>query len=71
MMIDRRAFIAATASLTLAPVLDLSAAQPSASEANVGRAVVLLIEGWSEPQQGDAADAVSIRVSHSWRTAWR
>jgi len=69
-MIDRRTFIAATASLTLARVLDLSPAQPLAAETAIGR-VVLVIEGWSTPGQSSATDAVSIRISRSWRTAWR
>jgi len=69
-MIDRRTFIAATASLTLAPVLDLSPAQPLAAETAIG-GVVLVIEGWNAPDQGSTTDAVSIRISRSWRTAWR
>jgi hypothetical protein len=69
-MIDRRTFIAATASVTLAPMFGLSPAQHSASEAAMGR-VVLAIEGWSALGQSDAAETVSIRISHAWRTAWR
>jgi hypothetical protein len=69
-MIDRRAFIAATASVTLAPVVGLSPSQPLAAETAIGR-VVLVIEGWNAPDRSSADDAVSIRISQSWRTAWR
>jgi len=68
-MIDRRAFIAATASVSLAPVLGLPS-QPLAAE-TAASPIVLVIEGWSTPNQGSATDAVSIRISQSWRTAWR
>jgi hypothetical protein len=69
-MIDRRTFIAATASLTFAPVLDLSPAHPLAAQTAMGR-LVLVIEGWSAPNQNSASDAVSIRIDRAWRTAWR
>jgi hypothetical protein len=69
-MIDRRSFIAATASVTFAPMLGLSPSQLSASEAAMGR-VILTIDGWSAPDQSDANDTLSIRINRSWRTAWR
>jgi hypothetical protein len=69
-MIDRRTFIAATASVTLAPVLGLSPAQPLVGETAIGP-VVLVIEGWSAPDQSSPNDALSISISRSWRTAWR
>ena len=69
-MIDRRTFIAATASLTFAPMLDLSPAQPLAVQTAMG-VVVLEIEGWSAPNQLIVSDAVSIRIDRAWRTAWR
>ena len=68
-MIDRRTFIAATAS-ALAPVLGLSPAQPLVGETAIGP-VVLVIEGWSAPDQSSPNDALSINISRSWRTAWR
>ena len=48
--------------------LGLSPAQPLAAEKAMGR-VVLVIEGWNAPDQSSATNAVSIRISQSWRTA--
>jgi len=70
MMIDRRTFVASTAAVALVPALDLLPAQPSTPEAGTGR-LVLMIEGWSVPDESGAADAAWIRIGHSWQTAWR
>ena len=70
MIIDRRTFVAGTASIALAPALDLLPVQLPASEARAGP-LVLMIDGWSSPSESDAADAVWIRIGHTWRTAWR
>lgn len=70
MMIDRRTFMAGTTSITLAPALDLLPVQLPTSETPAGQ-LVLMIEGWSTPGESNAADAVLITISRSWRTAWR
>lgn len=70
MMIDRRTFVAGTASVALAPVLDLLRVQLPPSE-TPARQLVLLIDGWNLPNESNAADAVWIRIGSSWRTAWR
>ena len=70
MMIDRRAFVAGTASVAVVPALSVLPAQLSPSEIATGR-LVLMIEGWSLPEEGGAADVAWIRIGHAWRTAWR
>ena len=70
MMIGRRTFVAGTASVAVAPALDLLAAQLPSPETTVGR-VVLLVEGWSVPDESGAANAVWIRIGRSWPVAWR
>jgi hypothetical protein len=70
MMIDRRTFVAGSASLAVAPALDLLPVQLPTPETTIGR-VVLLVEGWSVPDESGAASAVWLRIDRSWRTAWR
>ena len=70
MMIDRRTFVASTAAVALAPALDLLPVQPPTPEAGIGR-FVLMIDGWSVPDESGAADAAWIRIGRSWQTAWR
>ena len=75
MSIDRRAFVAGTALVVVAPGLDLLPTQALASAStanarNVSR-VVFMIEGWSARDAGSKDDEVWIRIGHSWRTAWR
>lgn len=67
-MIDRRAFVAGTALLAVAPAVGFLPTTLSASAANANN-LVFKIEGWSVPS--DSADEVWIRVGRSWRTAWR
>jgi hypothetical protein len=69
-MIDRRDFIAGTTLIFVAPTLQLLPSQQPSSVASQSR-VVFMIDGWSV--QDDRADAnqVWIRISNSWRTAWR
>jgi hypothetical protein len=68
MMVDRRAFVAGTALLAVAPgLLPLDAAADVAD----GRSPVLMIDGWSMQDDGDPSNQVWIRLGHGWRTAWR
>ena len=69
MTIDRRTFVAGTASVALVPALSVLPAQLPTSKIAIGR-LVLMIEGWS-PDQSEAVDAAWIRIGTSWRTAWR
>jgi hypothetical protein len=70
MTIDRRLFVAGTASAALAPTLAMLPVQlptpPTASSH-----LVLKIDGWSVPDASDTADVAWIRISHSWRATWR
>jgi len=70
MMISRRTFVAGSALVAVAPALDLLPAQLPTPETTIGR-VVLLVEGWSVPDESGAANAVWIRIDRSWRAAWR
>ena len=70
MMIDRRTFVAGTASVALVPALGVLPAQLPPSEIATSR-LVLMIEGWSVPDEDGAADAAWIRIGNSWRTVWR
>ena len=69
MIIDRRAFVAGTALLAAAPAFRL---MPMDAAASVADAVpVLMIDGWSAPDDGDPGNQIWMRVGHGWRTAWR
>lgn len=70
MMLDRRTFVAGTAAVALAPAGSVLPAQLPAPEMT-GDRPVLMIAGWSIPDQDGAADVVWIRIGHSWRTPWR
>jgi len=70
MMINRRTFVAGTASVGFASALDLLPVQLPTPEMPAGQ-LALMIDGWNAPGQSNAADAVWIRIGHSWRTAWR
>jgi hypothetical protein len=70
MMIDRREFIVGAGAVVAAPTLQLLPLQQSFSVSCQNR-VVFLIHGWSDDHDGQAADQVWIRLSNSWRTAWR
>jgi hypothetical protein len=70
MMIDRRAFVAGTAALAVAPACGLLPPDAAASVADV-RSPVLMIDGWSVQDDSDPGDQVWIKVGHGWRTAWR
>jgi hypothetical protein len=69
-MLARRTVLAGLALVAVAPALDLLPAQLPTPETTVGRPV-LLVEGWSVPDESDAANAVWISIGHSWRVAWR
>ena len=69
MRIDRRAFVAGTALVVVAPAFRLV---PMDAAARVADPVpVLMIDGWSAPDDGDPAYQIWMRVGHGWRTAWR
>ena len=70
MMVDRRAFIAGTALLAVAPACGLLPLDAAADVADV-RSPVLVIDGWSVPDDSDPGNQVWIKVGHGWRTAWR
>jgi hypothetical protein len=70
MIIDRRTFVAGTTSIALAPALDLLPVQLRTPETPAAP-LVLMIDGWTVPGESSAADAVWIRIGHSWRTVWR
>jgi hypothetical protein len=69
-MIDRRTFVAGSALVAVAPAVELLPAQLPTPETTMGR-VVLLVEGWSDPNESSVANAVWIRIGRSWRVAWR
>ena len=83
MIIDRRTFIqgstlAASSSLLATLIPRSSAEQPPQSERSEQRAdepagsqVVFKIDGWSLDGRRPDENEVFIRVSQSWRTAWR
>lgn len=80
MLIDRRKFIqGAAATVSLLPLSAESPAQPiehSSSQTASGGAdrnsIVFKIVGWDCWESKDRAEnEVSIRISQSWRTAWR
>lgn len=70
MMIDRRRFVAGAGLAAVTPAIALSLPQPSPAPATA-IAPVLMIAGWSNPDDGDTAEQVWLRVGHGWRTAWR
>lgn len=70
MIVDRRTFVAGTAAVTFAPAISVLPTQLPAPEIASDRPV-LMIAGWSVPDQDDATNVVWVRVGHSWRTAWR
>jgi hypothetical protein len=70
MIVDRRTFVAGTTLVALAPALEFLPAPLSPPAENTSR-LVLMIDGWSFPNDGDGADEVWIRVGRTWRTAWR
>ena len=70
MTIDRRTFVAGTASAALAPTIALLPVNIPTSATASGR-LVLKIEGWSLQDENGTADVAWIRIGHSWRTTWR
>jgi len=69
MMIDRRAFVAGTALVAVAPAIRLMPLDAAASVADT--APVLMIDGWSAQDDGDPGNQIWMKVGHGWRTAWR
>ena len=70
MMLHRRDFVAGVAVTTVAPTLALVPASPPILATELSP-LVIMIEGWSVPDESNVATAVWIRVGRSWRTAWR
>jgi hypothetical protein len=70
MTIDRRAFVVGTAVVAVSPALHLFPVE-AASAASAVNSTVFMIEGWSIPDEGRAANQVWLRVGRSWRTEWR
>jgi hypothetical protein len=70
MIIDRREFIAGAGAVVVAPTLQLLPLQQPFS-VSCQNHVAFLIHGWSDGGDDQAADQVWIRISNSWRTAWR
>lgn len=70
MMINRRNVVAGTALVAIRPTLSFASALLPMAESEAPRLIVK-IDGWSEPDQSNSADAAWIRVSRSWRAAWR
>jgi hypothetical protein len=70
MMIDRRNFVTGAVLVAASPTLNLLAASPPA-RATVLSQPVMLIEGWSVPDDSNPAAVIWIRVDRSWRAAWR
>ena len=73
MIVDRRAFIAGTALVVVAPAIGLlpaPAASPAPTAPTIGRPV-FMIEGWSAQDDSPKDDQLWVRVDRSWRTAWR
>jgi hypothetical protein len=70
MMIDRRDFVAGVAVAAVAPTLPLLSDLRPALAAEL-RPLVLMIDGWSAPDERTGADVAWIRINRSWRTAWR
>ena len=68
MIIDRRAFVAGTALVAIAPAIPVLPIPLSPPAANASP-VVFMIDGWSVAS--DTADEIWIRVDRSWRTVWR
>jgi hypothetical protein len=84
MLIDRRTFIQSAtyvaSSSALAYVLPLSTmshlppARPvtqSVEEESDGNLVLFKIDGWALDTKTSTDNEVLIRISHSWRAAWR
>ena len=67
MMIDRRTFVAGAGVVVLTPSLGLF---PTQLPEKAAKRVVVMIEGWSMPDN-DADDVVSLIIRQSWRTTWR
>lgn len=69
-MIDRRTFVLGAGLAAVTPAVALSLPQPSRARATV-IAPVLMVAGWSNPDDSDPESQVWLRVGHGWRTAWR
>ena len=69
-MIDRRNFVTGTALFAAAPTLNLLPASPPTLATELSHPV-MMIEGWSVPDESNPAAVTWIRVDRSWRTAWR
>jgi phosphodiesterase/alkaline phosphatase D-like protein len=70
MMIDRRNFVTGAALVAATPALNLVPASPP-TLATGSSHPVMMIEGWSVPDESSPSVAIWIRVDRSWRTAWR
>jgi hypothetical protein len=70
MMIDRRNFVTGAALVAAAPTLNLFPVSPPARATELSHPV-MMIEGWSDPDESNPAALIWIRVDRLWRTAWR
>jgi hypothetical protein len=70
MTLDRRAFIAGTGAVVIAPTLQLWPLPAVAGNTDMNR-VEFMIEGWSADDVSGAPDRVWIRLNRSWQVAWR
>ena len=70
MTIDRRDFVTGVALTAIAPTMTLLPASPPALATELNHSV-LMIEGWSVPDESNCAAVRWIRVDRSWRAAWR
>jgi hypothetical protein len=70
MTIDRRDFLTGVALTAVAPTLSFLPASPPALAAEISHPV-MMIEGWSVPDEINAAAAIWLRVDRSWRAVWR
>jgi hypothetical protein len=69
-MIDRRSVLAGTALAAVAPTLSFASASLPTPPAEATR-LIARIDGWSVPNECNAAEEIWIRVDRSWRAAWR
>jgi hypothetical protein len=69
-MIDRRAFVAGTALVAVAPVCRLLTLDDVASVTDV-TAPAFAVDGWSAKDESNPDNQIWLKIGHGWRTAWR
>ncbi len=70
MVIDRRNVVTGVLATAVAPTLTPLPASPTKFTTETSP-VIMMIEGWSVPDETCAGAALWIRVDRFWRTAWR